>query len=96
MRPVIMFKFCPLLIASCYWFRIGDYCSRNKDQSVLIQSTLPSSYHLVLRAGAESTLKDLVLDNLPITENIERPREEDLASSLRTLKDLVRKISLHH
>nr|CAH0111157.1 unnamed protein product [Daphnia galeata] len=36
------------------------------------QSTLPSSYHLVLRAGAESTLKDLVLDNLPITENIER------------------------
>ena len=20
MRPVIMFKFCPLLIASCYWF----------------------------------------------------------------------------
>jgi hypothetical protein len=25
-------------------FRIGDYCSRNKDQSVLIQSTLPSSY----------------------------------------------------
>nr|CAH0107698.1 unnamed protein product [Daphnia galeata] len=40
--------------------RIGDYCSRNKAQSVLIQSTLPSSYHLVLRAGAESTLKDLV------------------------------------
>ena len=43
----LCFKFAPCKLLRVIGFRIGDYCSRNKDQSVLIQSTLPSSYQLL-------------------------------------------------